>query len=208
MTQPAVHTETQAQYDALGAGLRYGDEAAGWPLLHLIDAWAHLLADVSDLVRDSDDGAGWTLLFDPDRCPYGWLPILAAFAGVTLEPGLPDADARARIKSAPARRRGTVGALMQAVTESLTGSRTVTLVERDGSPYVVTVQTYLAETPDAALTERKAELQTPAWLLLDFGAVPGPTWALVADTEWVDVDPALTWADVAALAPADFDLLP
>ena len=204
MSQPAVGVETQRQYDALGAGLRYGDADNGYPLLHLIDAWAHLLADVSDLVSDTTDGAGWTLLFDPDRCPYAWLPILAAFAGVTLDTGMADADARARIKNAPGRRRGTVGALKTAVKESLTGTKTVTLVERDGSPYVVTVQTYASETPDPTATEAAAERQTPAWVLLNFGAVPGPTWDLVEPaTTWASVDPALTWDGVAVLVPGD-----
>lgn len=205
MAAPVVHRETADQYQALGAGLRYGDgDANGWALLHFIDSWAHLLAAISDLVSDSDAGPGWSLLFDVDRCPRAWLPILGVFAGVFIPDSLPDADARARIRQSSAEYSGTVGAFKQAVRESLTGTKTVTVKERDGSPRRLTAQTYTVETPDPAFTALKAELQTPAWIQLAFGTVPGPTWDLVKPTTtWDTVDPTLTWDGVAALLPGD-----
>ena len=207
------------QYDALGRGLTEGDDGT---LLWFVDAWAALLQDVSDLVSDTADqvddvspvdgggamrwsaGQGWSQLFDVDRCPPAWLPILAVFAGVVVPAGMSTVDARGRIRSAPGRRAATVGALRQSVAETLTDTKTVGIVERDGSAYQVTVQTYASETPDVAATEASALRQTPTWLVLSFDTVPGPTWQLVdTTTTWASVDPALTWDGVASLDPGE-----
>jgi hypothetical protein len=90
-----------------------------------------------------------------------------------LTPGLTEDDWRAEITSPPAFERGTPTAIRSAVQRYLTGNRTVTLIERDGSPWRLTVITYTSETLDAAAAERAARSQKPVGLVLTYRVDPG-----------------------------------
>jgi hypothetical protein len=172
MARPTVPAVAEHWYDEISV-VQPADEQAGWPLLILLAGMGAAFGPVHDVVRDSDDGPGWSPLLDPARAP-GWaLPWLAQLAGVTLTPGAPDQQWRDEITSPPAFRRGTQQAIIDATARTLTGTRRVTLYERDGGPWLITVITYTAETPDADAAERAARSQKPAGLLMTFRVDPG-----------------------------------
>lgn len=199
LAPPTVGTVGQELYDDLEP-LAYADAANDYALLTLAGAVGGMFQGVSDLCRATDDGPGWSQLLDVTRCPTAFLPYLAQFVGVTLTPGLTDAQWRAQIVAETGMARGTVGAITAAARKLLTGSQTVVVIERaGGDPYAFGVVTYTSETPDsdavlAALTAAK-----PAGLVMTYSCVDGQIWAqLIANyATWQDVINAYpTWLDV------------
>lgn len=57
-------------------------ESLGWPLLRFIASIADALQWTDSLVRDSDDGVGWSAVMDLDRIPDEGLPWIAQLVGV------------------------------------------------------------------------------------------------------------------------------
>jgi hypothetical protein len=53
----------------------------------------------------------------------------------------------------------------------LTGTKSVTLVERDGDPYYLTVTTIDVETPDKNETRRALIAAKPAGIILQYGGL-------------------------------------
>ena len=113
----------EEMYAALGP-ITSEDPALGWPLLRFINAMAIRPQATDDLVRDSDEGPGWSGVVDLDRAPVNALPWLAQFVGVELLPGLDDESQRLRIRETAGFRRGTRAAIEGAARQFLTGSRT------------------------------------------------------------------------------------
>jgi hypothetical protein len=169
MTAPAV---TEHWLDEFGV-VQPGDDQAGSPLRTLLGGMGIAFGPLHDLVRESDEGPGWSQLLDAARAPSWALPWLAQLAGVTLTPGAPADGWREEITSPPAFRRGTPDAIVDATRRTLTGDQRVTLRERDGGPWQITVITYTAQTPDPAAAERAARSQKPAGLLMTFRVDPG-----------------------------------
>jgi hypothetical protein len=157
-------------------------EDRGWPFLIFLAGLGAAFGELHDVVRDTDDGPGWSPLLDPARCPAWALPWLAQFAGVTLTPGLSEQEWRDEITSPPAFERGTPQAIIDATARTLTGDQRVTLRERDGGPWLLTVITYTAETPDPAAAERAARSQKPIGLLMTFRVDPGWSVGELEDT--------------------------
>jgi hypothetical protein len=153
MPRPTVPAVTELLYDDIGIS-QPGDETRGWPFLIFLGAVGHALGELHDVVRDTPDGPGWSVLLDPDRCPAWALPWLAQFAGVTLTPDADEATWRSEITNPSALRRGTPAALREAAQRTLTGGKRFTLYERVYSAYRDVAITYAAETPDPAATER------------------------------------------------------
>lgn len=180
------------------APLAQHDDQAGFSLLILANAIGTMYQLVEDLVRDTPEGPGWSMLVDLDRCPDDALPWLAQFVGVRLLPGSNPSEQRARIASTDGFRRGTVAALVGAAASTLTGERHVVFRERDHDPsdtpdyaYYLTVRTYEAETPDPAATELALLAQKPGALVLDYGVAVGQSYDVVRLTY-------ATYADVHA----------
>lgn len=171
---PAVPAVAEAWYDELKVS-QPADEQLGWPFLILLSGFAAAFGELHDLVRDTDAGPGWSPALDPARAKVWALPWTAQFAGVSLTPGASEAEWRDEITSPPAFQRGTRQAIIDATSRYLAGNRSVTVYERDGSPWAITVITYTAETPDAAAAERGARSQKPAGLLMTFRVDPGWT---------------------------------
>jgi hypothetical protein len=157
-------------------------------------------------VLDTDDGPGWSILLDVDRCPVAALPYLAQYVGERLPVGLTELEQRQWIKDAPNQRRGTPLGIVAAARRFLTGSGLVTLIERDGGPDKLTVVTYTAETPDpVALETHLRRYQVPADITLNYQTVDGQTYAQLAATHatYADVAAAYaTYADAAADTPS------
>lgn len=200
--RPAVHPTTELIYDSLGDGLIGADESTGWQLLlFLDDVIAESLGAVDDIVRDSDEGPGWSGVLDPDRVDADhiwWLGQLVGAreprgAALTLE------QAQARLTDAEGWKRGTLAALKAGAATHLTGSKKVIVNERDGSAYQLTVQTYAVQTPDETLTEADIRKQKPAGIVLTYEVLVGEDWQAVKDNfaTWQDVkDNFATWNDL------------
>lgn len=197
-----AHSTTDRWFDALGDALT--EAGTNEVLRAWMDGAGHLLGDVDELIRDTDDGPGWSIILDPTRAPDYALPWLAMVSGTRVTAGASAAQRRDEIVVGSYRRRGTRAEMIAAVASTLTGTRSVTLVERDGHPYRVRVQTQSSETPDQARTLAVALAAKPAGLVLELVVQAGPSWDEVnAGTTWDTVDPGLTWDDVADLLPGE-----
>jgi hypothetical protein len=124
-----------------------------------------------------------------EHAPLWVLPWLANLVGVVWH-GAPTEDLRALILDRPAFRRGTTAAIVEAARATLTGSRYVFVVERDTSPWRLTVVTLSSETPDAAETYRQMLRQKPFGIVLTHTVAAGKTWAESVGT-WAAATP--TW---------------
>jgi hypothetical protein len=134
-----------------------------------------------------DDDQGWVVLFDPDLAPAA---------------ALDEPHQREWIKDAPNQRRGTPLSIFQAAQRKLTGSRLVSMRERDGGNVDnLTIVTYTHETPDPAGTLQDIRDVVPHDINLTYNVLAGEDWGGVAASyaTWAAVEAALpTWADVAA----------
>lgn len=164
---PAVHPTTARLVENLGGGLNAGQEDVDWHLLKFLDPIVSRLGALDDLARDTDQGPGWTQLLDVDRVPGPYLPWLAQLVGVTLPPGLSEAQQRDYIQEKPGWARGSRAGFLGAIQATLTGTKHVWFLERyGGHPYRFAIQMKPSEAPDQALTERVARAAKPAGLIL------------------------------------------
>lgn len=168
MTSPGFtpHRTTEQLYADLGEGITRGDES-GHVLLAFLEAWGHLVGDVDDRVRATDEGAGWEQELDVDttRSP-AWL---GQFVGVTIPAGTTLTRSRELVRERRAFRRGSPAALREAAQAHLTGTRRVDLYERDGgAAYQLRVITYTSETPDPSAVRAALEAEKPAGLVLTY----------------------------------------
>jgi Phage tail protein (Tail_P2_I) len=182
------------------APIAYADGDNGWALLHFCSSLGTMFQPIRDLVRDSDDGPGWSALLDIDRCPDSYLGYLAQLHGVSLLPqlaGQSDADyateMRDWIKRADGLNRGSADAIKAAAERRLTGTKFVEVIERDQDPYALTVVTRVTETPDPAGTYQDALSQKPAGLW-PFQVITAdlPVWQ-EGDVTWDSVAAGVTW---------------
>jgi hypothetical protein len=187
-----------ARLYAMLAPLAQHDDDADWSLLILVNAIATPFQLVEDLVRDTSDGPGWSMLLDLERCPPEALPWLAQFVGVRLIDAPAD-EQRARIASTDGWKRGTPAALRGAVEATLTGGRNVVFRERYHEPpvgdpdgaYYLQVITYANETPDPDATLEALLAQKPGGIVLDYHTVTGQDYQIVKD-DWASYAAART----------------
>lgn len=179
----------------------------------IVAAWAFGAEEVDELVRETPEGSGWSIIFDVDAVPGKGLPWLAQVRGVKLPPKRADqtvlqweSDARFLIRNASARDRGTPAALRAAILLTLVGSNPyVKITERVGNnAYQLAVRTLTAETPSTAVTLAAAKSQVPGGVVLDYQAVAGQSWSVVAGsfTDWTAARAGYrTWGDMEANLP-------
>lgn len=192
MTRPTVSDLAEQLYDELGV-TQPADEQLDWPFLIFLAGIAAGFGQLSDIVRDTDDGPGWSILLDPERCPTFALPWLAQFAGIKLTAGLTDDEHRDEIMHPPSFARGTKLAMRESGARYLTGTKYVGVFEREESdPYQIEVVTRVAETPDADVVEAALRAQKPAGLILTYETVLGTTWVEATST-WGAA--TVTWAE-------------
>jgi len=197
-------------YLALAPVARWDDENA-WSLLILVNAIGAMFQTVDDVVRDTPDGPGFSILLDLNRCPSEALDWLGQFVGVRLPAGATDAEKRAAIAAESGFRRGTRAALEAAVKATLTGAQTVIVRERSGDStaepidyaYRLKIRTYPAETPDAAATLAAALSQKPGGIVLDYATVAPATYGSVAVDYATYAVVAATFADYFALLASE-----
>lgn len=149
-------------------------------------AWAGMadelelyIADMFDEDTGEPTYEGWTILFDPDRCPAPALPYLAQYVGEILPVGIPEPQAREWIKDAPKQLRGTPYAIFRAAQRRLTGTRLVSMLERDGTVDTLQVVTYTDQTPNPNGTRQDLLDVVAADVILDYIVQAGQTYSAV-----------------------------
>lgn len=187
MPRPVVSEAAEELYISLGPWSR-SDEAAGedrgWPLLIYCEAIAGRLQPLLDVISDTDDGPGWSRVLDVDRAPAAWLPWLGQFVGVTVDTTQPEADQRTQVRSLPGMDRGTPGSIVAAAQRYLTGTMTVYLIERHGSPWRLTVAMLNSEAPvpDRPLIDKAIRRLKPAGIVLSVQYILGGDYNTLRDT--------------------------
>lgn len=133
-----------------------------------------LLQDVENLVRDGDNGeTGWSKVLDLSRVPDEGLDWLAQFIGVRFPSNATVAVKRSLITARTGWQRGTPAAIIAAAQTTLTGTKLVTLVERNGDAYNLSVTTKASETPDPSATLEALLSQKPAGIILLYQNLDG-----------------------------------
>lgn len=195
-------------HDQLTEALRpYAERDSNGHLSILLGAIAAMIQPLADLVSDDPDtGApGWSSLVDINRSRDADLGYLAQFVGVKLLAGLPADAQRARVASTDGWKRGTVGAMIGAAQQHLTGDKTVVLRERYNpdlnvaDAYHAQIITRTIETPDPAQVIADVNEQDPAGIVLHFAVVDGQDWLSVRNNypTWTAVRTAYgTWQAV------------
>lgn len=180
--------------------LFYSEQEHGYPLQRFVGSIMDvLMQELDDWVRDTPDGPGWSILFDLPRTPAKALPWLSQFVGVSLPVGLSEADQRQYILDTPNWKRGTVEAMVGAAKPYLTGNKSVTVRERDGSPYRITINTRISETPDSFLVLTAMLTKKPGGIILNYNVIPGQDY-LQLRTNWATYQAVKTnYADYEAV---------
>lgn len=162
-------------------------------------AVAGMFSEVELLAFDTATKEGWTILFDPDRCPTKALPYLAQYVGERLPLGLPDVLQREWIKDAPNSRRGTIQSIVRAAQRTLIGQRHVSIQERVGAVSdALSVTTYISETPNAATVLADLQTVVPADIILTYQSLAGQVWSAITASTWLQVRTNYaTWGELA-----------
>lgn len=169
-------------------------ERAGALLVPLVDGLTSEVA-ATDALLSPAGGDAWPVAFDLDTTPLpAWL---GQTAGTRVPGGLTRQQQREYVQDRRAWRRGTPAAIRAAVAATLRGSRRVELVERDGSPWHLTVQVYASEVPggDSAPVLAAALSQKPVGIVVDVQVLTGATY------EHMTTAHGPTYADFAAAFP-------
>jgi hypothetical protein len=193
VSRPTVSPVAERVYTAL-APFTEQDEAYGWPLLRFCDALTVTAADVETFAADTDTAPGWSVLLDPTVAPARALPYLGQMVGVVVPAAADEATARAMVLARAGWGRGTPFSVLATVRLHLTGSKTASLTERDGSAYRVTVTVYALEVPDVDAVTAAFNAALPAGIVGTVEVLSGWTFA-EAHTRY----PTQTFAQVQAI---------
>lgn len=109
-----------------------------------------IVEDVGDPDDPTTYSPAWSTILDPTTCPTEFLPYLSQFVGAGVQPGTPDAVARAQITGGAALNRG----------QGFAGSYTSSTIPAGGS-IVTTAQRFLTGTQAVVLQERTAANGSP-----------------------------------------------
>jgi hypothetical protein len=161
------------------------------------------LADVADpdtsVTRTAE-------LANPAAAPRTWLRWLAWLVGINLD-GIPDAEKRAAISQASSlQRRGSKRSIIRATQRTLTGSKSCRVFWNLSTtdPYLITVVTLTAQTPDTGDTLAAAFTEKPAGVDLELQTTTGALYAELA-AEYPDYDAVAAaftdYDDLAAWVP-------
>jgi hypothetical protein len=172
-----------------------------------LGAIAVMFTEVDFLAFETDTTEAWQVLFDPDLIPAKGLPYLAQFLGERLPEGISEPLAREWLNDNPNRYRGTPYSIFRAAQRHLTGSRSVSMSERDdgagpgSNVEYLQIVTFTSETPDPVQTEADIRSVLPADVILEYQSLPGQTWSDVdaAFADWTAADAAYTtWFEMAS----------
>jgi hypothetical protein len=137
---------------------------------------------------------------DPASAPVWSLPWLAALVGIEWR-GNATEELRSLIIDRPRYKRGTNAYIRAAAQSTLLGTKSVFLSPRlNGNPWLLSVTTLPAETPDPAATDRSVRAAIPAWVRLITGQEDTPIIDSANATLTIDnVGAAVTINNVTAV---------
>jgi len=205
MTAPTLHPAAEQVYRLLPDYMQAADEGTDWTLRRFTGAAAVGLETPHDfltLVDPDTSVTGTCELVNAAAVPRAYLAWLGWLVGVDTST-IPDADVRDAVGNAAAtQRRGSSAAIIDAVQRTLTGSKYVRVYSNVSTvdPYLITVLTLIAETPDTPAALAAAWTEKPAGLNLELQAVSGPTWIDAVGTY-------ATWDAAVAAKPTWNDLI-
>jgi hypothetical protein len=159
--RPPVAADTLELWRQLGPWTD-ADPQTGFTLLRWCDAVGAELQVVDDLIRDEPSSPGWSKILDPARAPRFALPWLGQLVGVQVDPTMPDAAQRSQITTEAGFARGTPAALVAIAQRYLTGAKTVTLTERDGNPYTLSIALYTQQLGSSTYVQSQTTYATYA----------------------------------------------
>ncbi len=209
MTRPVVHPTAEQAYRLFPDYMRAHDIGTDWMLLRFIAAAATPLDRAGEFLAIADPDTsvtGTCEIVNAAAAPRRYLPWLGWLVGIDTA-ALPDPDVRAAIlNSTETQRRGSMNALRTAIARTLTGSKSVRIYWNitGTDPYLLSVLTLTAETPDAGATLAAAWTEKPAGIALELNTVAGSIWnEVVAEyATWNDVVAAhATWDALVAWTP-------
>lgn len=191
-------------YSALGFHLE-DDPGQGYPLRKFCEAWCKPIQPIYEIAGGADGLPPWSILFDVDNCPTASLPYLAQYVGVVITPDMSEEQIRNEIREPTGWKRGQTEALRIAtrVTLKPVAEEELLVIIHPRTPGAGQhyVRTLLAQTPEPERTKRVIREKLPAWEVLDYEAITGPTVAdVAASAKWTTVaDLAAKFASVQAL---------
>ena len=174
--RPVVSETAEELYAALGPWSEVATASEVWDLLNYCEAIVGegRLADIENIIRDSEVGPGWSKVLSAEDAPVAWLPWLAQFVGGRVPDGLDEATQRSLVKDATGFKRGTITALVAAVQAHLTGTKHVLVNERvGGNAWVLGIRTLTAETADTSAVMVAILSQKPAGIIIDYDTMAG-----------------------------------
>lgn len=160
MPLPAMNSVGADLYDRL-APLASLDAANAYSFAHLCNAIGLAWLQVADLSEDRGARPGWAGLVDVETSPANALAWLAQIVGIHVTKGATEAVQRAEVRRHAGAARGRPASMIAEVQATLTGTKTVRLLERTSSAWTFTVITRTSETPDPAATLAAAMRQKP-----------------------------------------------
>jgi hypothetical protein len=173
-----------------------------------LDVIGSMADDFESYVNQFGEEDAWGPLMDVDRCPPGGLPYLAQFLGEVLPDGIEEVMAREWIRDHAHMRRGTLESIARAAQRSMTGVRTVSIVERSGGGAnpedYLDVTTYASETPNPTAVLEDLRLVVPADLDLTYTVATSATWSGIKTTyaSWTAAMAVLdSWETMLGKAP-------
>jgi len=177
-------------YDRL-APLAALDDAHDFAFAHLCNAIGLMRQQVADLSEDRGARPGWAGLADVETAPANALAWLAQIVGIRATQGATEAVQRAEVRRHAGAARGRPASMIAEVQPTLTGSKTVRLLERTSSAWTFTVVTRTSETLNATATLAAIERQRPggdlaAHLISDAPIIDEMTRPIDELTETID----------------------
>lgn len=134
-------------------------------------------------VGDPDTSVtGTAELANPAAAPRSWLRWLGWLVGINIDT-IPDDEKRAAIANASSlQRRGSKRSIIRATQRTLTGSKSCRVYWNLSGvdPYLITVVTLTAQTPDNTDTLAAAFIEKPAGVDLELQVVTGAVYSELA----------------------------
>ncbi|MBI1377259.1 MAG: hypothetical protein GC157_07235 [Frankiales bacterium] len=194
MTAPALHPAAEQVYRLLPDYIRAADPDTDWTLRRFVGAAAVGLEQVNEfltLVDPDTSVTGTCELVNAAAIPSAWLAWLGWLVGVDTSL-IPAADVRDAVQNAATtQRRGSTGAIRDVVQRTLTGSKSCRVYSNlsGTDPYLITVITQTAQTPDPVAALAAAWTEKPAGVDLELQTVAGSIYSEIASafTDYSDL---------------------
>jgi hypothetical protein len=181
--------------------LHFGESTHGYALAYYCRAIGLMFDYIDKLARQYE----WESIMDPNEVPREGIRWLGQFVGVQIDHGTPEGQMRAKLLDRSGWYRGTPLAIANAAAATLTGTRSVILLERyGGNAWHLRVLTRTGETPVPAATLDAVLNVKPAGIILEHQVVDTLTYDLLAaqHASYNAVQAAFTdYADIADEAP-------